>query len=369
MPKLEILDHHPVYRNADPNLRSEYVAFPTIQALPDDSLLCICRHGTARESDDAVARVHRSTDGGATWQPAGDLPEPPNTPLGARLSGGFGLCPGGDVLAWARYPNGTGGEPGQIVWRSSDGGQTWAPPIRVDTAPFERVAVGGNLVTLPDGTMISVSEWGGPDRGDGKPEWTTMFCSSTDDGHTWSAWSRVHEPEGDRYYFDMRATGLQDGRLLAVYWTHDMANEVGLNVHTAWSDDKGQTWTPAQDAGFWGQVTDIAGLQSGRVLAVTNHRREPLGIRAVLSEDGGKSFDEDEHVELWGIVPAQVRSAPVLAKKRDRVEDLLDSYHFFTFGTPSITQLSDGVIVVAFYVTEEQVTYVRCCRMREVASS
>ena len=66
-----------------------------------------------------------------------------------------------------------------------------------------------------------------------------------------------------------------------------------------------------------------------------------------------------------GVEPAQVRSAPVLAKPRDRVENLLDAYHFFTFGTPSVTQLSDGTIVVAFYVTEEHVTYVRCCRLKE----
>ena len=49
----------------------------------------------------------------------------------------------------------------------------------------------------------------------------------------------------------------------------------------------------------------------------------------------------------------------------DLVEDAFDSYHHFTFGTPSITQLSDGTIIVAFYVTEEHVTYVRCCRLKE----
>ncbi len=365
MPKLTVLDHHTVYRNADPNLRSEYVAFPAIQALPDDSLLCMCRHGVARESDDGIVLIHRSTDGGATWQPAGALPEPAGVAEGSALPGGFGLCPSGAVLAWARYPCGTGDESGQIVWRSSDGGLGWSQPTRVATTPFGRIGVGGNLVTMADGTMISVSEWGGPDRRDGRPQWVALLSRSTDDGRSWSQWVRVHESDDDLYYFDLRATGLPDGRLLAVYWTHDMEKDEGVNVHTAWSSDQGETWTAPQDAGFWGQVTDIASLQSGRVLAVTNHRREPLGIRAVLSEDGGKRFAEDEHVEVWGIDPARVRSAPVLAKQRDLVEDVLDSYHFFTFGTPSITQLSDGVIVVAFYVTEEQVTYVRCCRMRE----
>ena len=52
----------------------------------------------------------------------------------------------------------------------------------------------------------------------------------------------------------------------------------------------------------------------------------------------------------------RVRSAPILAKRRDEVEDAMDSYHFFTFGTPSVTQLSDGTIAAATCVTEEHVT-------------
>lgn len=110
---------------------------------------------------------------------------------------------------------------------------------------------------------------------------------------------------------------------------------------------------PATRRGFWGQVTDVTGLQSGRVIVATNHRRPPLETRVLLSEDGGKTFDESGNLELWGIEPTQTRSAPEWAKKRDVVENALDSYHFFTFGTPSVTQLPEGKIVVAFYVSKE----------------
>ena len=48
MASLKILDHSTVYRNPYPNLTSEYVSFPAIQALPDGVLLCLCRHGSAR---------------------------------------------------------------------------------------------------------------------------------------------------------------------------------------------------------------------------------------------------------------------------------------------------------------------------------
>jgi hypothetical protein len=113
----------------------------------------------------------------------------------------------------------------------------------------------------------------------------------------------------------------------------------------------------------------VCGLASGRVVAVTNHRRAPLGVRAVLSEDGGRCFDESDHVELWGFEPARVRNAPVQTRRRDTVADALDAYHHFTFGTPSVTQLPDGTLLAVFYVTEEHVTYVRSCRLREVEGS
>lgn len=366
MARLEVLGHSTVYRNPHPNRVSEYVAFPTIHALADDGLLCMCRHGSARESDDSAVRIHRSTDGGETWQPAGALPEADNVGEGSRLPGGFCNTSDGNVMAWLVYPLGTDRKPNQLVSRSSDGGATWSAFERATINSYGRVGPGGKLVTLADGTIISAAEWG-EDAPDKKyPDWASLITRSCDGGHTWEDWRRVHSPINGVYFFDLRIASLGGARLLAVYWTHDMNHGHDLNVHAACSDDAGETWTDPQDAGFCGQVTDIAWLKSGRVIAVSNHRVAPAGVRALISNDGGRHFAEDDHVELWGIEPAAVRSAPVLAKKRDVAEDALDSYHFFTFGTPSVTQLSDGTIVAAFYVTEEHVTYVRCCRMKEV---
>lgn len=58
--------------------------------------------------------------------------------------------------------------------------------------------------------------------------------------------------------------------------------------------------------------------------------------------------NEQEHVELWGVKPANVRSAPLPADKRELAADALATHRHFTFGRPSITQLSDGTIDAAF---------------------
>ena len=145
MAGLEILEHTTVYRNPHPNRISEYVSFPAIQALPDDTLLCMCRHGSARESDDGLVKVHRSTDGGISWGAAGVLPEPTGTGDGSRMPGGFGVTQEGDVLAWAHWASGSRGGSGLQVWRSSDSGRTWSEPASVGPTPFQDIGGGGAI--------------------------------------------------------------------------------------------------------------------------------------------------------------------------------------------------------------------------------
>ena len=90
MASLAILGHSTVYRNPHPNRSSEYVAFPAIQALPDDVLLCMCRHGSARESDDGLGALR-------TWAERGVGPagvalrrrRPHVVRAGARRHGSF----------------------------------------------------------------------------------------------------------------------------------------------------------------------------------------------------------------------------------------------------------------------------------------
>ena len=360
MARLEVIDHRTIYRNPSPSHSSEYVSFPAIHALPDNTLLCLCRHGSARESGDGIATVHRSTDGGLSWSRGGSRPELGGVP---RFAGGFGVTSDGEALAWAGSPSGENGR--RTYFTRSRDGVEWSAPTEIDTSPYPRFLLCGNLATLPDGTLVLAGEAGdGEQFGVPQDHWAGLSTRSTDGGRSWDAVKAAHVSK-DPFYMDLRITGLADGRVLGVYWTHDMTNDRGMNVHSTFSADAGRTWTEPRDAGFWGQVTDACALKSGRVIAVTNHRREPLGIRAVLSDNDGATFDEANHLEVWGVEPARTRSAPVLAPKRDVVEHVMESYHFFTFGTPSVTQLSDGTIVVAFYVTEESVTYVRCCRMVE----
>lgn len=366
--RIEVLEHGVVYRNQYPNRVSEYVTFPVVQALPDDSLLCMCRHGTARESDDGVIRLHRSTDGGHTWTDLGQPFESPSIPRGCRLTGGFGVTRDGEVMAMVVCPRAEQRADGQPLCqfygaRSCDGGLTFSKPVPIEMPPLRVLGPGGNLVTCSDGTLLAAAETQGDEHGTDTCPWTSMILRSSDGGRTWSGPHRVQASD-KLHYFDIRIMALPDGRLLAAYWAHDLERNHDVNVHTAWSEDAGVTWSAPRDAGFVGQVTVLCSLGGDRVVAISNHRREPFGVRALFSENGGASFDEATSRELWGTTPATIRSAPVEVASRDTDQDVLSAYHHYTFGSPSVTRLADGTVVAVFYVTEENVTFVRSCRFK-----
>ena len=81
---------------------------------------------------------------------------------------------------------------------------------------------------------------------------------------------------------------------------------------------------------------DLLLLDDGRVLATYGHRREPFGVRACLSEDGGRTWDVDNEVVL-----------------RD---DGLDR----DMGYPSSVQLPSGSIFTTYYWHhEDQIRHIR----------
>lgn len=83
-------------------------------------------------------------------------------------------------------------------------------------------------------------------------------------------------------------------------------------------------------------------LPDGRILCSFGYRRDPMGVRAVLSHDGGKTWDIDNLILLRddGGTPSQLRSGTARSGGGD-------------LGYPISTQLSDGSILTVYYITLE----------------
>ena len=207
---------------------------------------------------------------------------------------------------------------------SRDDGYTWEPARML----FDRADTAGRVIELDDASMLM--PMGGPLDGWARAVWVMR---STDGGETWQRHGIVTPGDGDLTFAELRILSLAGGRVLAGLRTQQ------ANFHVSHSEDGGRSWSEPEETPIHcrgSSPMDLLLLDDGRVLATYGHRREPFGIRACLSEDGGRTWDVDGEVVL-----------------RD---DGLDH----DMGYPSSVQLPDGSIFTTYYWHgEDEVRHIR----------
>lgn len=272
-----------------------------------------------------------------------------------------------------------------FVMRSSDGGKTWSAPKVVFDSPLDDRDSG--LSVLPDGTIVLSTftslafdnpkiERYRPYRAhaasltkEAREQWLgNWILLSHDDGKTWGAPRRtpVNTPHGP--------TALSDGRLLlvrpGVYESRDQgatwkqiamiaqdpatwksrydflseqhaveaspghivalsryADKADVELRQMESADGGATWSAPRKTGMQGYPAHLLRLANGWLLATYSRRIPPLGERACVSRDGGKTWRTDEEIVLSNAV------------KQDPAD----------LGYPSSVQLPDGSIWSVYY--------------------
>ena len=109
-----------------------------------------------------------------------------------------------------------------------------------------------------------------------------------------------------------------------------MRSETSAHLATIVSTDGGHAWTwPVVITKDREHPADLIVLEDGRVLMVYGVRNDPMGARAVLSEDGGTTWDTDRKVVLEDGAPNT------------------------DCGYPSSVQLDDGRIVTLYYQVDD----------------
>ena len=108
------------------------------------------------------------------------------------------------------------------------------------------------------------------------------------------------------------------------------------------SSDGGATWAAPVRTPMWGYPCDLLLLDSGEVLCAYGYRRNPMGVRACLSCDGGRTWDIEHELVLRG-----------------------DGFGGSDLGYPKVVQFSDGNILIVYYFTRcDGITHIRCARLR-----
>jgi len=292
-----------------------------------------------------------------------------------QSTGGVGICRAADDSLLAAFNTVEVTKPDQYLFsrqgqeqtvinymaRSTDGGVSWSAPRRLDVSPFEyRTGVASKPVLLADKELFIPLETTPANK-----TVRTIGAFSSDNGETIGRFFdlALDDPSGQLNFCDLRFTVLPD-RILAMIWTFRQDDEETVEVHSSVSSNNGRSWSRPRPVGFVGQITAPLDLRNGIVIAASNYRHPPEGIRLWLSRDGGAHWDRPA-VQMWDARSKRILAEPVTAPDRrwDK-RGVWDALKDFTFGTPDLVALADGTIILTYYATLDNIIHVRACRFK-----
>ena len=295
---------------------------PRVTRLASGAIVLSHRVGTTREGGDGRPRLVRSDDDGATWRVLAS-PFTHALPAGWDLRGcALAELADGGLLAVVVAIDKTSGKPPynpvteglvpvrNLVARSDDGGATWSEPWDLADGRYVQHASQG-LLALPDGGVLCTFETFKTYDDPGVWRYTGGVLRSDDGGRTWGppVISAASDPDGDPHdtmWWDPRIARLASGELVQCYYAFRHATRTEGPVHIAWSPDDGATWSAPASTGLPGQATYPLPLPDGRLLVFQQRRADTQAMVAVVSDDGGRTFDREserivyEHVAEIG---------------------------------------------------------------------
>jgi len=185
----------------------------------------------------------------------------------------------------------------------------------------------------------------------GDPASRVWALRSEDKGKTWQL--HVMAYDGIHDFDETGMLALPDGRILAMIrsskWDGKRYAVDHGNLWQTESTDGGKTWSPIRKTDIWGFPATLIRLRNGDVLCSYGYRREPYGVRACLSHDGGRTWDVANEVVL--------RDDGFIGK---------GTYHEARppdHGYPVSVELSDGTIFTVYYITlDDGVTHIAATR-------
>lgn len=305
--------------------------FPVLIRLKNGDLMGMFRGGAPHVGVGGRLEAVTSKDNGKTWSVPHtviDGPEDDRNPA-------FGQLKNGDLLlafSVLKEYDETGLHlrakkrsdrviDGVYTMRSTDLGKTWSKPERSE--PIHDLQEGGatissygKLTELPDGTVLmSVYCEFWDDRGN-----RSFVARSHDSGKSWGDISQVGQDVNETSLL-----ALPDGSIIAA-----MRSVTTAHLSTSISKDGGRTWSPpvllTKDMEH---PADLIRLKSGDVLLTYGVRKAPHGVAAIISHNGGLTWDQN--------------TKTVLADDVSNID----------CGYPSSVQLPDGRIVTMYYQVDD----------------
>jgi hypothetical protein len=258
------------------------------------------RHAIDREKPEEHL-LARSHDGGQTWSIENPAEKGDLIPVGAALHGivppnlkerPWRDCPGGidfthrDFALTVRMTDIHAG-PSRFYY-SIDRGHNWNGPFRLPLFDQKGIAARTDYVVNGKHDCMLFLTAAKSDSREGRP----LCVRTSDGGRTWQfvAWIA---PEPSGYSIMPSTVRLGPAELLTAIRRRDDPTKW---IETYRSLDDGRTWeldtVPAPDLGE-GNPGHMIRLADGRICLTYGHRAAPFSIRARLSRDGGRTWQDE----------------------------------------------------------------------------
>ena len=378
MSSLKVVDHGVIFRNPLPGHRVVNSLIPDGCVLDNGDILVVARVCLAMYSREGDLELFRSTDNGKTWLREGPAHDRSNDSVfyHYRIAGITQLRDSSLVMKINRavhededvlvFNPDTGGllESETCYIRSTDHGLTWDQPQTMHlNEPFESRHVfetNGRVIELNDGTWFHVFEtWKQYDDPD-PYDLNTYGMFSHDAGRTWGERIplAVGRDENLSYSHGM-PTQLADGRVFISLWAAraDLGEFHDLNIVRS-TDATCRTWTKPKSLGIHGQSSGSVELSKSRILLIYSHRdkTDQPGIKVVMPEDGGDTFDASEPLIVWDAYGKEALGVP-------QTDSYPSSHDAIAYGAPRILRLSDREALAIFWCTQGADTHCRWARV------
>ncbi len=332
-------------------------AFPQAVQLPGGDILCSFSVGGGQYVHGGTDWA-RSRDGGETWQLEGQLlaasVEPPSANA-LKLS----LSPDGRKI----YAYGTryrankddrfGERQGESVFcLSTDRGHTWSAPQTVPM-PECPIEVSHSIRPLASGRLLAPGALLAEKDRLGEE----VFVAVSDDGGvTWPIRNTVfRDPEGKLAFWEQKLAEITPGTIMAAAWTVTMGDYRDQCNSFCISHDDGSTWGPHHSTGIRGQTLSMLSLGGDRLLVLYNRRYGQQGVVMALVEFTENQWDVEQEGLLYDA--RGLRDGP------DSGATGVDELASFQFGFPTTIRLSDGTFLATHWCVEQGICGIRWTKL------
>jgi len=256
------------------------------------------------DSNAKICSIYRSDDNGLTW----DRTKTEGVAIAGKEQSMLCLPDNKTVLLTTQHDGS-----GTTLYRSTDGGVTWA---KIDYGDHS-LSYKRDLISLSDGSIYMFNSIGNRRELEG-PNSIAWRMRSTDGGQTWGDRQDVKSWERRRPFFSeasvlalsdrhfLKASRINGSHVEGITGVPKPGNEqthyeMTQSIAFMESFDAGLTWSspPKIPLDYSDVHAKLIKLADGRLLcSYRNRSRLPFGVRAIFSEDNGKTWDTKHRVLL-----------------------------------------------------------------------